>query len=256
MYERMKVCDPLFLQLDDPRAPRLLFTVVEDPPQRGTIEQLSPGATAQHFDWFTEMLLQLQDRSGAPMPARLCVYRIPIDEQVDLHAACIDVAPELMMSMLGGADYGDNLSLLIRKHWPDVYSMLEASTAGDLSRRVILAFDTRHGRQWLVADPVVGDARGWFHPDQVGALAVDALEIALRVNEILTRLPEILELGPDLASRRLAAWGGLLSGVGGAGSGAMDLASEGFKPDAIADIIEAMKGLPDQLRGVGERRSP
>lgn len=256
MYERMKVCDPLFLQLDDPRVPRLLFAAVDDPPERGTIEQISPGLKAQHFEWFSELLLQLQDRSDSPLPMRLCVYRIAADERFDLHAACIDAAPEAMLSVLGGADYGDALAGLLAKHWPDVYSMLEASTAGDLSRRVLMAFDTRHGRQWLVADPVFGEARGWVQPEQLGGLAVDALDVALRVNDFITRLPQILELGPDLASRRLAAWGGLLSGIGGAGSGAMDLADKGLDAQALSDIIEAFRELPDQVRGVSERRSP
>lgn len=256
MHERMKVCDPLFLQLDDPRAPRLLFAAVEDPPERGKVEQIGPGLKAQHFEWFSELLLQLQDRSGSALPVRLCVYRIAATEDLDLHAACIDSAPEGLLSVLGGADYGDALAGLLARHWPDVYSMLEASTAGDLSRRVLMAFDTQHGRQWLVADPVVGEARGWVQPEQLVSLAVDALDVALRVNDFVTRLPQILELGPDLASRRLAAWGGLLSGIGGAGDGAMTLAENGFDTQALSDIVEALKELPDQLRGVSERRSP
>lgn len=256
MYERMQVCDPLFIELPDPAVPKLLFVTIDDPPERGTVERTSTDGVAQHFPWFTEMLLQLRDRSGERVPLHICIYRIPINDELDLHAACIDSAPELLLSILGGADYGDAMALKVAKHWPDVYSMLEASTAANLGRRSLIAFDSRHGRQWLVADPVVGEARGWFNPEAIFALGMEALEVALRVNDVLTTLPEILDLGPDLTSRRLKALGGLFSGVGGAGGDAMTLAGGELDFDAMRSLFETARDIPDQVRAAMERRQP
>ena len=251
MNQRNSVCDPILLSPDAPGMPRFQFVALGEYEPRGDVTRIEDGINLHSFPWFAEIVGRFSDREGHPIDSWWCINRMPVvGTDFELLAACIDGAPESLFHVLSGRDHGDALAGVLRRDWPDIYAMLEASTSGDLSRRLLLAVDVGGGRQWMVADVVVGEARHNIAPAQVEDLIITALSVALRTNDWVTQLPGILELGPDLTTRRLRVMAGILGGVADVGGGLEAFVKGDLNPHELASAIEAARGLPDHVRSV------
>lgn len=251
MSQRDSVCNPILLSPDEPGMPRFQFVALDAYKPRGDVTRIEDDINLHSFPWFAEIVGRYSDRQGQPIDTWWCINRMPVvGTDFELLSACIDGAPESLFHVLSGRDYGDALAGILRRDWPDIYAMLEASTSGDLSRRLLLAVDVGNGRQWMVADVVAGEDRHNIAPAQVEDLIVTALSVALRTNDWLTKLPGILELGPDLTTRRLRGMAGILGGVADVGGGLQTLAQNNLNPQAITSAIQAASGLPDHVRSV------
>lgn len=251
MNARDRVTNPILLSPDEPGFPHFQFVVLDAYEPRGRVTPLAEGVTEHCLPAFSEIVGRFSDRDGQPTGNWWCVTRMPVvGTDFEFLAACIDNAPESLFHVLSGQDYGDSLTGILNREWPDIHSMLETSTAGQLDRRLLLAVDSGQGRQWMVADVVVGEARGRIEPSQVEDLIVTALSVALRTNDWITKLPGILELGPDFATRRRQGIAGVLSGIADVGGALHGLSRGSLDPQAVASAVTAANELPDHIRRV------
>ena len=251
MNARDIVSDPIVLSPDEPGLPRLQFVALDVYVPRGVVTNPARGVAVHSFPSFAELVGQYSDREGQLIDLWWCITRMPIvGTDFELLAACIDSAPESLFQVLSGRDYGDALAGVVMRDWPDIYSMLEASTAGDLNRRLLAVLDNGQGRQWMVADIVVGEARHHIPNAQFEDLILTALSVAVRTNDWITTLPGILELGTDFATRRLEAIAGVFSGVADIGGGIQSLALGSLNPQALAAAMDAASNLPGHVRSI------
>ncbi|SDK49000.1 hypothetical protein SAMN05428985_104219 [Nocardioides sp. YR527] len=251
MNRRDSVCNPIVLSPDEPGMPRFQFVALDAYTPRGDVTHVEDGINLHSFPWFAEIVGRYSDRQGQPIDTWWCINRMPVvGTDFELLAACINDAPESLFQVRSGRDYGDALADILRRDWADIYSMFEASTSGDLSRRLLLAVDVGDSRQWMVADVVAGEARHDIAPAQVEDLIVTALSVAVRTFDWFTKLPGTLELGPDLTTRRLRGLAGLIGGVADVGGGLQGLAQNNLTPQALTSAIQAASGLPDHVRSV------
>lgn len=251
MSGRDDVANPILLSPDELGLQRFQFVSLDTYTPRGAVTQASRDVSVHSFPTFAELVGQYSDSDGKPIALWWCVTRMPVvGTDFELLGACIDSAPESLFRVLSGRDYGDALAKILARDWPDIHAMLQASTAGELDRRLLLAVDTGGGRQWMVADVVVGEARKNIDPSQVEDLIVTALSVAIRTNGWITELPGILELGPDFATRRRTAIAGILSGVGDVGEAMDGLVKGDLDPAALASAAKAAQGFPNHVRSV------
>lgn len=247
---RAQIAEPTVLSLAHTTAPPLGFVIAEDVPQRGIQERLDEFSLAQHLPWFTELVLSLRGTS-----AKLCLYRLPVSDDLWLQAACVGEFPEPLFDMLTKPDYGNALTALVQKEWPDVFGMLVASTQRSLDRRVMMQVQNISGSQWVIADPVHADDPRASSPATIESLALCALETVVRFGSPAQSLPGLLEVlgGPDMLSRRLSALSTGLSSVAGIG-GALGKLFSGQIPN-IAELVEALRGAVELPEAVQQFRA-
>ena len=227
--------------------PPLKFVLQREYEPVGIVEHPSTGIVACHTPWYTEFGLQLVGMEGVAV-----LYMVPTDEQSVLLAACIDNAFEPFFGLVSGHDYGDEVTLLTEKHWPEVHSMLVRSNGGlSSSQGMILAnLATPRRVQWIVGEQLPAAEAGEIARDQVLALVGTAVQTFLRVTNVATELPGVIPVlgSPDRTARRLRALGGLF-GAGADLSGVLkdgvDPAELGTLGRAVLDAIESARGLTD-----------
>lgn len=248
---RDSIINPILLTPDEPGMPRLQFVALDRYEPRGQARQVSEYVALHSFPWFSEVVGRYSDREGNAIDSWWCVTRMPIvGSDFEMFAACIDTAPEALFSVLSGRDHGGALADLIAREWPDIYSMLEASTSGDLGRRLLVCLDNGNGRQWLVADVVQGEARHNITAEHAEDLILSSLSVALRTFDWITSLPNLHEIGPNLATRRREGVAGVLTGLVDIGEAISGAATGSLNPTALRSALMAASAMPGHLRGV------
>ncbi len=237
---RAQIADPTVLSLTQTTSTPLGFVVVDDVQPRGVQESLDEFSRVQHLPWFDELVLALRGTS-----AKLCLYRIPVTDELWLQAACLGEFPEPFFDMLTKPDYGNALTELVQRHWPEVFDMLVASTQRSLDRRLLMQVQTISSSQWVMADPVRTDDPSASSNAAIESLALCALETVVRFGSPVQCLPGVLEVlaGPDRLSRRLGALNTLFSSATGIG-GALGKLVSGQAPD-LAEVVEAFRGIAE-----------
>ena len=249
MGARDLVGNPILLSPDEPGMPQLQFVALDAYAPRGTVVDSDEDHAVHSFPWFSEVIGRYRDRAGQLTDSWWCVTRMPVvGTDMEIFGACINRAPAQLFATLAGRDHGDALASVLKRDWPDIYSMFEASTAGDLSRRILLAVDTGQGQQWLVADVIEGQARHEITGAHLEDLIITALSVALRTSDWIVKLPGILELGPNYATRRREGIAGVLTGIADIGGAIAGLPN--LRPDELASAAKAAEGLPAHLRSI------
>src|SRR6185436_10000911 len=95
------------------------------------ITQQQDGGSVSTFPWYTELASNLVPEGVAVL------YLLPMDDETNLLAACLDDAPELFFRWLSGADHGDGLTALVARQWPKVYRMLQESQGTAVRSRIL-----------------------------------------------------------------------------------------------------------------------
>ncbi|MFF1818097.1 hypothetical protein ACFVWG_12430 [Kribbella sp. NPDC058245] len=238
---RGEISEPFGISFANKPVPALRFLLQEGFKPSGVVEHLPDGLTLGMTPWFTEVVFELTGTEAVAV-----LYRISKDDEYDLVVACLGEIVEPFFRLLEGRDYGDELSKLVKLHWPEQYEMLRLSTAQVPGARVMFTVHTPQRAQWVVADHLrVGDE---FSSAQVTSLIGAALQTFLRFCQPYD-LPGIIPVlgGPDLVSRRLKSISGMISSLNGI-NGAL---KDGF--DA-GDIIDLAKDAWEFLQGADELR--
>lgn len=242
--DRHSIDDPLVIDLSRLSAPPLKLLLQQDYRPAGVV-QTNPdgGATASLFPWYTELGYRLTGTD-----ATLVLYVVPFDDDTNLLAACIDDTFEALFRAMSGADFGNPMTDLVARDWPDVYEMLRASQGVAVRGRSLCVVGTAGRLQWVVADPLRGAARtDGVTNEQLLDLMGTALKTMLDSAEFVLKLPGSLQVlgGPDRTSRRLTALAGLFKSAADFGGTFTD----GVQVDELKDMAEALvdfgKGLRD-----------
>lgn len=234
--ERHAIDDPMGIDYGAMPVPSLKFLMQPSHHPSGIVEHLEPGLTACHTPWFTEVALEVV---GVPEVAAVVLYVIPKDDDTSLLAACVGHVPDALHRTLAGADYGDALTALVARHWPETYTLLVNSQRRTPDTRILAWVRTTTKTQWVVADELRGSAREEVDHRQARSLTLTALETVMRSTSFPLDLPGALEVlgGPDRLSRRLKALSTLFTSAGSIGSGVAD----GLEPDDLFDLANDVK---------------
>ena len=242
--DRRSIDNPLVIDLSGLPAPPLKLLLQQDYRPAGVVRtDPDGGGTASLFPWYTELGYRLTGTE-----ATLVLYILPLDDETNLLAACIDETFEALFQMMSGADFGDRMTDLVARDWPGVYQMLRASQDARVQGRSLCVVGTGGKLQWVVADPLRGSARTEGVPnDQILDLMGTALKTMLDSAQFVLKLPGSLQVlgGPDRTSRRLTALAGLFKSAADFGGAFTD----GVKVDELRGMADALidfgKGLRD-----------
>ncbi len=238
---RREISEPFAISFADRPVPALRFLLQQDFKPSGVVEHLPDGLTVGMTPWFTEVVFELTETDTVAV-----LYRISKDDEYDLVVACLGESVEPFFKLLAGGDYGDELTKLVQRHWPEQYEMLRLSTAEVPGGRLMFMLHTPQRVQWMVADHLpVGDD---FSSAQVTDLIGAALQTFLRFSQP-SDLPGVIPVlgGPDLLSRRLKTISGLINNLNGI-NGAFE---DGLDTD---DLYGLAKDAWDFVQGIDELR--
>lgn len=221
--------------------PPLKFLLQSSYTPSGIVEELAPGLTACHKPWFTEYALEV---TGVPGVAAAVIYLIPVNDEMNLLAANVDEAFEGLFIRMSGADFGDGMTKLVARHWPETYAMLAHSQKGTGGVRIIARMFIGGRGHWVVADQIPR-TQDEMDAKQVDALMIAALETVIRGTNFYLDLPGVLEVlgGPDRTSRRLKAASTLFTSAGSIGSGLEDGIGADELVELAKDVREFITGL-------------
>lgn len=241
--ERHAIDDPMGIHYGAMPVPSLKFFLQPSHHPSGIVEQLDSGLTACHTPWFTEVALEVL---GVPDVAAVVLYVIPKDDDTSWLAACVDHVPDALHRTLAGADYGDAMTTLVAREWPETYALLLNSQQRTPDTRVLAWIHTTTKTQWVVADELRGSARNEVDHRLAQSLILTALETVIRSTSFPMDLPGAIEVlgGPDRLSRRLTALSTLFTAAGNIGSETAD----GIEFDELFGIANDVKDFVSGLR--------
>ena len=242
--ERRAIEHPLVVDFSGHFVPPLRFLLQQDYSPLGVIERPSPGITTSHTPWYTEVVLELTG-----IDAVAVLYLMHEDDECILLMACLEQSVEPFFKHLSGADFGDGLTSLVSRRWPDLYAMLLHSNTRDTRARILCKMATPGQVQWVVADQLRGAEREYIDNERVLDLISTALETYLRVSRYLVELPGVFEVigGPDRTTRGLNAIGGLLTAAGNIG--------QTFEDGVLADeLVQLASDARDFVKSLLELR--
>lgn len=241
---RQAIEHPLFLDFSSQPVPPLKFVLQSEYTPAGIVERPSPGVTASHSPWYSELGLEL---TGAEETA--VVYLLPMGGERGLLAACLDQTFEPFFQLMSGADHGDGVTDLVARHWPDVHSMLLHSNRAAPEGRALCNVITPGVTQWVVADPVLDSQLKDITSEHLTDLVGTAVRTTVRALDPI-QLPGLLHVlgGPDRTTRRLTALSSLL----GAGANIGGTFQGGIQADELIGLgqqaleaISSMRQLKD-----------
>jgi len=236
--ERRAIDHPLTVDFSGMAVPPLKFILQTEYSPAGVIERPSPGITTSYSPWYLELACDLTG-----IDAIAVLYWMPTDDESALLMACLNEVP--FFTQLMGADFGDGLTRLTARHWPELYTMLVHSNNRTSGRRVLCKVVTPGRVQWVVADQLRKPQQEFVKNEQLLDLIGSSLQTFLRVSRYLIELPDVFEVvgGPDRTDRRLKAMAGLLGGVGGIGQGLQD----GVQLDELLDLAQSARDVVKSL---------
>jgi hypothetical protein len=241
---RRAIEHPLFLDFSGYPVPPLKFVLQSEYTPAGIVERPSPGVTASHSPWYSELGLKL---TGADETA--VVYLLPMGGERGFLAACLDQTFEPFFQVMSGADYGDGVTHLVAQHWPDVHAMLLDSNRAAPEGRVLCKVITPGVTQWAVADPVLDSQLNDITSEHLTDLVGTAVRTTVRALDPI-QLPGLIRVlgGPDRTSRRLKAFSSLL----GAGADLGGTFQGGIQADELLELgkhalqaVSSMRQLRD-----------
>ena len=237
--ERRAIEHPLWVDFTDRPVPPLKFMLQGEYSPSGIVER-SEGLISSYSPWYGEFALDLTG-----LDAVAVVYVMPKDDDTVLLMACLDTFVEGFFGFLSGADFGDKLTLLTARHWPDTYGMLLASTRGTPGARILCNVATPGHVQWVVADQLPAAQVEHVPTDRILDLLGGALQTLIRTSDFYLELPGVIDVlgGPDRTSRRLKAVAGLFNAAGG-GAGAFQ---DGIAADEVLDLAKSARDFVRSL---------
>ena len=205
----------------------------------GRVEHPASDVTIGHTTWYTEIALTLIDRT-------VVLYQMDFTPEQSYLVACLDDYPEGWFKLVTGDDFGDRLTELLKKHWPDIYEMLRLSTANAFGHRVLCNLHTAAGVQWVVAEPVAPNAAGMIDEAQLQEFVASSIHVLLRTGSAdFFMLPGVVQAmgGHDKLHRRMETISNLIGGAGGI--------AQGFAGGVRAnELVLLGKDLRDFLKGL------
>jgi len=245
--ERRVIEHPLYLDYSSQLVPPLKFLLQTAHSPVGVVERPSPGLIYSHTPWYTEVALELTGTDAIAL-----LYILPKDDESSLLAACLDQAFEPFFRLLTGDDYGDAVTSLTARHWPEVYSMLLRSNKVPARERVLCNVATPGRVQWVVADHLVAPQLESIRHERLLDLIGTSARTLLRASNFAIELPGVIEVlgGPDGFTRRLNAVTGLLgatSSIGAALDGGV-VADEVFGlAQAALDAVTNVQAIREEM---------
>lgn len=238
--ERKALQDPLTLDLSMYATPPLRFVVQPPYEPQGIVEQVADGLHVTHTPWFDEARLDLIGSDEV-----FVVYLLPLDDTTMLQAACLEDAFEPAYRLATGGDFGDPVSRLMAKHWPDVHAMVVDAKNQAPERRWLMRIRTPGREQWVVADQLRGAQREALDHERTLNLLRAALVIVHRSLNFHLELPGVLEVlgGPDLLSRRLSSLADMANAAGGIADGMSGGVQESELRDLLQNAYEFLRSV-------------
>jgi hypothetical protein len=238
--ERQAIEHPLWVDFSDRPVPPLAFLLQREHSPAGVVERLSPGVITSHSPWYSEITLEL-----IGIEAVAVLYVMSKDDESALLMACLDDAVEPFFDLLTGADFGDGVTRLTARHWPEVYAMLRHSNDPGTQARVLCNVATPGRVQWAVADHLGGAQPEQIENEQILDLIGASLQTFQRVVNFPVELPGLIQVlgGPDRTTRRLTAVAGLLGATSDIGQSLQG----GLRADELLELAQAALGAVDNM---------
>lgn len=227
----------MYVDLSTTMSPPMKFLLQRAYRPAGITRLLSNGLTESRFPWYMELALPTSEPGGAGV-----LYFVPRDENSGLLLACLDEAPTAFFNLMNGVDFGEAVTDLVGRHWPQVLKMLREGQSATPKSRMLCQIRTASKVQWAIADPLptLDEVPG----ARIADLLTTSLKTVLDIVEFPLTLPGVVPVlgGPDRTSRRLTALAGLFGTAGG-----LDYLDGGIElhelKDLATSIVETVKNL-------------
>lgn len=251
MGARRSISNPMVIGWDSLLVPALSFVVTDDHRPLGISETMGTGAIVGSLPWFNEFGFELTGvTTTAGSPPWAVLYGIPLEDDRTILAGSIDRTFDPLFRLMSGADYGDPVTALVEREWPDIVALLRAGQADAFGERTLCRIATSSGEQWVVAYELRRDELDGIGHDRLLDVIQTSLGVALRAASFPTALPGLIEIlgGPDRVNRVLDTLAGITGlvadGIGAASDGQLD-------PKEIYDLLRSGYDLIRERTGRG-----
>lgn len=242
---RAAVAHPLLIDMSALAAPPLKVLVQKTYRPSGIVQREPDGTTVASFPWYNEWAFRIGDDPDATFTVLYVLPNVlPSDRETNFLVACIGDSFDVFFEYLTGADYGDKLTGLVARHWPDVYRMLVDGQGPVVRSRILCGVRSSTKLQWAIAEPL----DGLVPHRQAEDLLRTSLRVSLDALGFHLKLPGILDVlgGPDRTSRRLKALSSLFHNLADGGG----LFEEGLDAKELIDLVETAGKVFEDLRAV------
>lgn len=221
MAERHRVATPTELNLSHlHRQPLMPFASASAPPPSTYNRIVNPSGAVNVYPWGWEIVNTVEGSSSSQADSFLITYVALADPGELLLLACLDSWLDPIYELMTGADFGDQVTPLVAKHWPETFRLMCNGNGMAQSPGILRV--TTASTQWAVGTFFVDvSTEEEFIIPEAPKEQLTAAVVAV-VGDLLgfpANLPGLVPIlgGDDRTSRRMRSIASILSNIGSLG---------------------------------------